>query len=187
MWCAPCLEQYVAMAAAAAAMALLVQRIAVKPGGALDAETRRRGQTFYTPDGRIPLHPEVISEEAGSLLAGQLCAAFVWDFELDAAAEVTSVLVRRARCAAARSSTTRVSRRSSTPAPRVPCCSSSRKSGIKRVELERRRGGASLNMPRTGDRAAARRRLPDCRGAAAAGGGLECADFADDRDGRRRD
>ena len=63
----------------------------------LDAETRRRGQTFYAPDGRIPLHPEVISEDAGSLLAGQLCAAFVWDFELDAAAEVTSVLVRRAR------------------------------------------------------------------------------------------
>ena len=60
----------------------------VAPGGALDAETRRRGQTFYTPDGRIPLHPEVISEDAGSLLAGQLCAAFVWEFELDAAAEV---------------------------------------------------------------------------------------------------
>ena len=68
----------------------------VAPGGALDAETRRRGQTFYTPDGRIPLHPEVISEEAGSLLAGQLCAAFVWEFELDAAAEVSAVLVRRA-------------------------------------------------------------------------------------------
>ena len=31
----------------------------VAPGSALDAETRRRGQTFYTPDGRIPLHPEV--------------------------------------------------------------------------------------------------------------------------------
>ena len=55
-----------------------------QPGGALDAETRRRGQTFYAPDGRIPLHPEVISESAGSLLAGQLCAAFVWEFELDA-------------------------------------------------------------------------------------------------------
>ena len=46
------------------------------PGGALDAETRRRGQTFYAPDGRIPLHPEVISENAGSLLAGQALRRF---------------------------------------------------------------------------------------------------------------
>ena len=33
----------------------------VRPGGALDAETRRRGQTIYMPDMRIPLHPEELS------------------------------------------------------------------------------------------------------------------------------
>jgi exoribonuclease R len=82
-------------------------RRSCSPGRPLDAETRRRGQTFYAPDGRIPLHPEVISENAGSLLAGQDCSAFVWEFELDAAAEVTSVPVRRARCAAGPSSATR--------------------------------------------------------------------------------
>jgi exoribonuclease R len=119
----------------------------VAPGGALDAETRRRGQTFYTPDGRIPLHPEVISEGAGSLLAGQLCAAYVWEFELDAAAEVTSALVRRAR----------VRSRAQLSYPGVqadldagtapPLLRLLKEVGIKRVELERRRGGASLNMP----------------------------------------
>lgn len=119
----------------------------VSPGGALDAETRRRGQTFYTPDGRIPLHPEVISEEAGSLLAGQLCAAFVWEFELDADAEVSSVLVRRGR----------VRSRAQLSYPGVqaeldagtasPVLQLLKEVGIKRVELERLRGGASLNMP----------------------------------------
>ena len=59
------------------------------PAGRLDAETRRRGQTFYAPDGRIPLHPEVISEGAGSLLPDQECPAFVWDFGLDDAAQVS--------------------------------------------------------------------------------------------------
>ena len=38
----------------------------VKPGGEIDAEARRRGQTMYAPDGRIPLHPAVISEGVAS-------------------------------------------------------------------------------------------------------------------------
>src|SRR3954463_10423815 len=29
----------------------------VPPGGALDAETHRRGETLYFPDLRVPLHP----------------------------------------------------------------------------------------------------------------------------------
>src|SRR5688500_6816327 len=36
----------------------------VAPGGPLAAETRRRGQTIYAPHGRIPLHPEALSEHA---------------------------------------------------------------------------------------------------------------------------
>ncbi|HEY0506754.1 MAG TPA: RNB domain-containing ribonuclease, partial [Blastococcus sp.] len=44
----------------------------VDPGGPLDAEARRRGQTLYSPDRRIPLHPPVLSEGAASLLAGRL-------------------------------------------------------------------------------------------------------------------
>ena len=40
----------------------------VEPGGAIDAEARRRGQTIYAPDERTPLHPPVLSEGAASLL-----------------------------------------------------------------------------------------------------------------------
>src|SRR5690606_12113518 len=34
----------------------------VSPGGALDAEARRRGQSLYAADGTIPLHPTPLSE-----------------------------------------------------------------------------------------------------------------------------
>jgi exoribonuclease R len=119
----------------------------VAPGGALDAETRRRGQTFYTPDGRIPLHPEVISEAAGSLLAGQLCAAFVWEFELDAAAEVSSVLVRRAQVRSRAKLSYQGVQAELDGGTADPVLQLLKEVGSKRVELERLRGGASLNMP----------------------------------------
>lgn len=50
----------------------------IRPGGALDAETRARGLTDYLPDRRIPLHPPVISEDAASLLPGAAKAAYVF-------------------------------------------------------------------------------------------------------------
>lgn len=119
----------------------------VAPGGALDAETRRRGQTFYAPDGRIPLHPEVISEEAASLLAEQDCSAFVWDFDLDQNAEVVSMSVGRAtvRSRAKLSYKGAQEQIDSGTAPEVLLLL--KEVGLKRVELERKRGGASLNMP----------------------------------------
>ncbi|MDO5634836.1 MAG: RNB domain-containing ribonuclease [Micrococcus sp.] len=64
--------------------------------GALDAEARRRGQTVYLPDGRVPLHPPVISEDAGSLLGGQDRPAFVWQMDLDAEGALGEVQLRRA-------------------------------------------------------------------------------------------
>src|SRR4051795_6442144 len=68
-----------------------------RPGGAVDAEPRRRGQTLYSPDKRTPLHPPVLSEGAASLLAGELRPAVLWSIDLDAEAEPTRVSVRRAR------------------------------------------------------------------------------------------
>lgn len=119
----------------------------VAPGGALDAETRRRGQTFYAPDGRIPLHPEVISEQAGSLLAGQLCSAFVWEFDLDAAARVDSVVVRRARIRSRAKLNYKGVQAELDSGRAAPLLQLLKEVGLKRVELERLRGGASLNMP----------------------------------------
>ncbi|NUL46748.1 RNB domain-containing ribonuclease [Cellulosimicrobium funkei] len=69
----------------------------IAPGGALDAETLRRGQTVYLPDGRVPLHPEVISEDTGSLLPGVDRGAYLWTFHLDAEGAVVSTDLERAR------------------------------------------------------------------------------------------
>jgi exoribonuclease R len=68
----------------------------VVPGGALDVEVRRRGQTVYLPDGSVPLHPPVLSEGAASLLPDGPRAAVLWRIDLDGAGEPVSVDVRRA-------------------------------------------------------------------------------------------
>jgi len=119
----------------------------VVPGGPLDAETRRRGQTFYVPDGRIPLHPEVISEQAGSLLAGQLCSAFVWEFHLDDAAQVTAASVSRARMQSRAKLSYKGVQAEIDAGTASPVLQLLKEVGLKRVDLERQRGGASLNMP----------------------------------------
>jgi exoribonuclease R len=69
----------------------------VAPGGRIDAEARRRGQTLYSPDRRTPLHPPVLSEDAASLLADRLRPAVLWTIDLDADGEPVSVDLRRAR------------------------------------------------------------------------------------------
>jgi exoribonuclease R len=68
----------------------------VRPGGAVDAEARRRTQTLYSPDQRTPLHPPALGEGAASLLPGQVRPAVLWRIDLDPAGEVASVDVRRA-------------------------------------------------------------------------------------------
>nr|WP_217509009.1 RNB domain-containing ribonuclease [Pseudarthrobacter sp. C4D7] len=119
----------------------------VAPGGPLDAETRRRGQTFYAPDGRIPLHPEVISEGAGSLLPGQECPAFVWHFTLDGDASVLTVGVRRARVISRDKLSYKGAQADLDAGTASPVLRLLREVGLKRVALERARQGASLNMP----------------------------------------
>lgn len=69
----------------------------VRPGDPVDVEAHRRGETIYGADSRIPLHPPAISENAGSLLAGQVRPALLWTLELDAKGERTSARVERAR------------------------------------------------------------------------------------------
>ncbi len=68
----------------------------VTAGGALDAEVRRRGQTIYLPDGSVPLHPPVLSEDAASLLPDGPRAAVLWTFDLDDTGEQVAVSVERA-------------------------------------------------------------------------------------------
>lgn len=122
----------------------------VPPNGALDAETRHRGQTIYTPDGRIPLHPPEMSEAAASLLAEQLRSAFVWQIELDKNGETSTVTVRRARV----KSISRLDYQQAqqeleagTESGYLGTLELLKEIGLHRIELERQRGGASLNTP----------------------------------------
>lgn len=68
----------------------------VEPGGALDAELHERGMTFYGPDGRIGLHPDVIAEGAASLLPDEDRPACLWRIQLDAEGEIVHAEVVRA-------------------------------------------------------------------------------------------
>ncbi len=68
----------------------------VRPRGALDEETHRRGVTLYSPDLRTPLHPPSLSEDAASLLPGVDRPAVVWTIDLDATGLPVEVDVERA-------------------------------------------------------------------------------------------
>jgi exoribonuclease R len=68
----------------------------VTPGGAVDAEAHRRAETAYSPDGRAPLYPPVLSEGAASLLPDGPRPAVVWRVDVDATGATVDADVRRA-------------------------------------------------------------------------------------------
>jgi len=118
----------------------------VVPGGAVDAEARRRGQTLYAADGSIPLHPRVLSEDRASLLADVDRPALVWTFALDEAGAVDDFRLERALIrsreqgdyATAQQAVDRGDAGFLALLPEI---------GALRLEQEVRRGGASLNLP----------------------------------------
>ncbi|MEV4704964.1 RNB domain-containing ribonuclease [Actinoplanes sp. NPDC049316] len=69
----------------------------VRPGGALEAESWVRGQTVYLPDGKVPLHPAVLSEDAVSLLPDVDRAAVMWTIDLDSDGAIAAIALERAR------------------------------------------------------------------------------------------
>ena len=68
----------------------------VTAGDAVDIEAHLRGETLYGADSKVPLHPKVISEDAGSLLPDQVRPALLWTMELDETGEGITVRVERA-------------------------------------------------------------------------------------------
>lgn len=128
----------------------------VPPGGPVDLEARRRGQTLYAPDLRTPLHPPVLSEAAASLLEGQLRPAFVWRFDLDADGEVTHTeLVRAVVRSRRRLDYGQVQAAADASPPDAPDPDELvarqavllRAVGVRRMALEEARGGANLPLP----------------------------------------
>ncbi|MFK4730179.1 RNB domain-containing ribonuclease [Agromyces mediolanus] len=119
----------------------------VRPSGSVDEEARRRGQSLYAADGMIPLHPPVIGVDRASLLPGEERAAYVWTFRLDDAGAVESTGLERALVR----SQARLDYESAQhavdagahdgPLAELPAL------GAARLEQERLRGGASLDLP----------------------------------------
>ena len=119
----------------------------VRLGGALDRVTRERGQTVYCPDVRVPLHPEVLSEAAASLLPDAVRPAFVWDLHLDAAGLLTSAQVYRAMVRSVERldyAQVQAAVDGGTDDERFLLL---KEIGERRIAQERARGGASLPMP----------------------------------------
>ncbi|MEE1651142.1 RNB domain-containing ribonuclease [Brachybacterium sp. J144] len=115
--------------------------------GPIDHEARRRGETLYLPDRRIPLHPEVLSEGVASLLPDQTCPAFVWVLDLDARGEVRSVDLERALVrSTAKLAYDQVQQELETGEGH-PTMLLLQEIGGLRTALEAERGGASLNVP----------------------------------------
>lgn len=117
------------------------------PGGVLDSEVRRRGQTIYCPDVRVPLHPPVLSEGAASLLPGVVRPAYVWDIALDADGRRRGAEVRRSLVRSTRRCTYAEVQRDVEAGTADEALLLLREVGRLRMARESARGGASLPMP----------------------------------------
>jgi exoribonuclease R len=119
----------------------------VPPGCAIDQEARRRGQTLYAPDGRVPLHPRAISEAAASLLPGQDVPAFVWTFDLDPDGQTQEVRVERALVRNRVQLDYDEVQQAVDGGDGAEVLLLLREVGERRIALERARGGAALAIP----------------------------------------
>jgi ribonuclease R len=68
----------------------------VRPGGAVDREARRRGNSVYFPDRVVPMLPEVLSTDVCSLRADEDRAAMVCHLRIDARGKLTEWRFSRA-------------------------------------------------------------------------------------------
>lgn len=119
----------------------------VTPGGAIDAEAHRRVTTLYFPDIRVPLHPEILSEGAASLLPDQTAPALLWDIDLDSTGDVAAVRLGRALVRSiAKLDYAGVQQAIDEGTAEEPVALL-RDIGMLREEAEKARGGISLGVP----------------------------------------
>lgn len=116
----------------------------VAVGDPIDREARERSRTVYLPDGTVPLHPRVLSEEAASLLPGVDRPAMLWRVDVDADGVVVDSGLRRATVRS-REKLDYVAAQHATAQPDHPAAGLL-ELGRRRQELEWARGGISLDI-----------------------------------------
>lgn len=119
----------------------------VEPGGEVDREAHRRGVTLYAPDRRTPLYPPIIGENAASLLPGVGRPAVLWTLDLDEAGQLVDVDVERATVRSREQLSYREAQRRIDAGEGPETLALLREVGRLREQVERERGGVSLNLP----------------------------------------
>ncbi|HET6563174.1 MAG TPA: RNB domain-containing ribonuclease [Marmoricola sp.] len=117
------------------------------PGGAIDEEANRRGETLYGVGGKIPLHPKKLSEGACSLLPDGDRPALLWSIDVDESGEGVAVRVERAMVRS-RAKLSYEGVQADLDADRAdPVFGLLREVGELRLAREAARGGVSLPLP----------------------------------------
>jgi exoribonuclease R len=119
----------------------------VTPGDPVDVEAHQRGETMYGADSKIPLHPPVISEDAGSLLPDQVRPALLWTIQVDSTGEGTDVVVERARVRSTAQLTYEGAQRSIDDGTAGEVLLLLKEIGELRLHRDALRGGVSLPLP----------------------------------------
>ena len=119
----------------------------VAPGGPMDVEADRRGQTLYAPDRNARLYPPQLSEGAGSLLPDEKRPALLWTMDVDGAGEGVTVDVRRALVRSRAKLDYAGVQRSLDDGTADETLQLLREVGLLRQEREARRGGIDLAIP----------------------------------------
>ena len=119
----------------------------VVPGGALDAEAHRRGESLYGADTLIPLHPRELSEGAASLLPDQVRPAYLWTIKVDADGDGTDARVERALVRSRAQLDYEGAQRMIDQGSGDPVLDLLKEVGELRIHQEAERGGVNLPMP----------------------------------------
>lgn len=119
----------------------------VSSGDPIDVESHRRGETLYGADAKIPLHPKVISEDAGSLLPDAVRPALLWTIQVDHTGEGTDIFVERARVRSTAKLTYEEAQRSIDDGSAGEVLRLLQEIGELRLHRDALRGGVSLPLP----------------------------------------
>ncbi|MDO9457431.1 RNB domain-containing ribonuclease [Nocardioides sp.] len=119
----------------------------ITPGDPVDLEAHRRGQTLYGADSKVPLHPTVLSEDAGSLLPDQVRPALLWTIRVDETGEGTDIDVVRARVRSTAQLTYEGAQAAIDDGSASEVLLLVKEIGEKRLLRDAARGGVSLPLP----------------------------------------